>query len=251
LPYNSFSWSECGSETEGGKNCAKCKIEDGDNFGGLNCGQGISACPDSISKLAAWFPSGGCVSFNEMLNQGAQVDIYSGPNDSLIPGSDGTLAKPYIITKGTTSRMHKGRNEYGAIFFKRAVIHPHTTETNEDGKPVMVADVYKVGYCINCGSVTFQGEHFLKQEPKNCKGCCKASERGWPHRAECAGGAQGNIWNCTRFDHCKASTTERHEAFFNECLTQAFDSSGDLKAAFECDKSSDDYGIFSTTLSAY
>lgn len=236
-------WTQC--ESEGGDvNCAQCDT----SGGGLACSAipplvnnvNPEDCPDSLGALKFWNPSGTtglgtCKSFNSVLNLVPLVFTYTGSDKGIesdgsvtlltnandfLPGVDGTFLGPHIVTKATTAHPHKAAINIGAILFKRAVMHPHTNKTYVDAsgeeRPLMVGDVAKVGYCIQCPSDVFS----KTKADKNTK----ADHQKF-------------------YDDCLVDTLEE--------VTVDGTAVWQIKADYTCDVDSRDYRYFQALLSGY
>jgi hypothetical protein len=211
-------------------------------------------CPDTLLSLNYWKPNGAngyglCEAFygsreSMKLSGKAPVYTYTGsPSalakdlnkwaskqtgnpqadaDEFLPGADGTFHGPHVITKASSGHPLKASSDIGMVLIKRVVKHPHTSKTQMVGSssgikqlPLMIADVFKVGYCIRCPSDVFENK--------------------WS-TADCQG----------KDGFCKEKMD------WANCLNSAINrDTNKIKDSYMCDPGSVDYDHFAAALSAF
>merc|ERR1711865_212745 len=264
-PYTSTArahWKQCVSEG-GTKNCAQCS---GTDSGSLNCAAPScdnndcsKDCPEYITsgpKGPRFFQvktngKGTCNTFSDHKREtpapfnGWEINHLTGKGcrgitdacgenkgkqmsgaDGLLPGCDGTLDGPHVISKATMEHPSYADKNIVALVHKRLVMHPDTT-TN-----VMVADVFKVGLCVKCQTdVVHNSPRTLLGEESHCS-----------RKKTTASKAQ-----------CLAAVVKKEDLYKdNGCLMKAFDSdTGELKPEYRCDNSTESYGHYQSFLAAF
>merc|ERR1712166_1031275 len=146
--------------------------------------------------------------------------------DKLLPGCNGTFDGPHMIHKATMEHPKYGDLSWVALVHKRLVMHPHTT-TN-----VMVADVFKVGLCVECQTdVVHNSPRTLLGEESHC-----SRKNHYASKAQCL-----------------AAVVKKEDLYKdNGCLMKAFDSdTGELKPEYRCDNSTESYGHYQSFLAAF
>ena len=75
----------------------------------------------------------------------------------IFPGTDVAPNKPsLVLTKAMASHPHKASRRVGYLVFKRLVTHTCTGQNpGSCKKGEVVADVYKIGFCVKCNTNIF------------------------------------------------------------------------------------------------
>lgn len=212
----SFDWTQCKSEG-GQKECARCS---GSKDGALPChevpimrgttGRRYADCSDDDVWKGKYFYQFGTPGKCKSCGTGSCLGFE---NDWALSGVAATTerfpvisdekARGAVITKAFVTHPNKASKHVGLFMMKRVVLHACTGKTTACKANTRVADVMKIGYCINC------------------------PEKKYPH---CKQG------KCSVFqsENARAATDEMRKAFSELCLPVAFNTAGGLKKPFQC-----------------
>jgi len=97
-----------------------------------------------------------CTASDKKLTPYGMKKVWTRSNSMFLPGLDGTLKGTVINSKATTVALNHmvgvQTKRHGGIMFKRLVLHNHSSKKDRRGKPLRVADVFKIGICVKCPS---------------------------------------------------------------------------------------------------
>jgi len=172
---NAFDWTQCKSEG-GGKQCASCtmlpcdKVEasSGMLFAGAasllrsrkkDSKSKYSSCPDDKIWKGAFFiqygssGQGHCNDFtHDSAIKGVAMTSFRFPT---VGNTSAPKGGNLVLTKSFVTHPNKASKNVGMFMFKRLVTHLCTGKTKACKKGQTVADVMKVGYCVNCDKDVF------------------------------------------------------------------------------------------------
>ena len=190
-------------------------------------GATYSDCPDSLATMQFWKPNsnrgsigkGECVSFDKQLSMIPYVRVYKGGFKS-----DHMFDQHELLLPGSNGTL-----EGPHLIYKATTAKPHMTS-----KEVGVIMLKRTVMHPHTNRTDSSGRPLLVGGTFKIGYCIKCPSKVFSQK-----GAPNN------------DDTD-HKKFYDDCLVNAFNAStSNLKSSFECDPTSEDYGLAKALIAAY